>query len=362
MLPAAACVLACATGPAPASAGPPPAWWSNPPSLPGALVFVGDATGAADEGRARDLAYAKALAQLSTYLGAEIDSQFRSSESQSGTASAQEVELEVTVSGQRRTLQRVRRAKVETRPSGSGFDGYVMLSWPRAEYEAVLTADRQRAEAAWAAYRAAARSAEAHDYAEARGALDAAEQALGPRSAPLPLPDDTIKNTDLLRTALTTLRARLGDESAAAAKVCAVGLRCVQDGVDAPCRGSRPGVVRAAVAEAGRQVSPDAVPEPILRALLEGGSVVPAEARRLGRCLVAVQLSAELLSAGAPFTFVKTGARAVVFDSSAGKITWTHEFPADKVGHVSYADAVNKGFDALEKALSPRLAAALAGR
>ena len=325
-------------------------------------MFVGDATGAGDEGVARDLAYTKALTQLSTYLGAEIDTRFSSREAQAGAGESQDVELVVTVSGQPRTLRRVRLEKVETRLGTGGFDGYALVSWPRAEYEATLAADRHQAEAALAAYQAAAQAADAHDYAAAQRAIEAAEQALGKGSAPLPLPDPEIKDTAVLRGALDTLRGRLSAEDAAAAKVCAVGLRCLKDGAAVPCRASRPGVVRTAVAQAGRQLAPDAVPEALLGALLDSGSVTPADARRLGRCVVAVQLSAELLEAGSPFTFVRTGARAVLFDSAAGKITWTDEIAPDKVGHVSYDGAMNKGFDAMEKALSSRLTAALGGR
>ncbi len=345
-----------------AATTPPPAWWTQPPPSRDTLYFAGDATGAGDEGMARDLAYAKALTQLTTYLGADVVSTFDSKEASRGGVEAQEVELSVTVSGAPRTLRRVRLDKVETRAGAGGFDGYVLVAWPRAEYEAVLAADRNQAEAALAAYLAAETAAERRDFTGALQSLGAAQGALGTGSAPLPLTHPTLRDTGVLRAAMDALRTRVGAEDAAHAKVCAVGLRCTKDGASVACRGSRLGVVRDAIAKGGRQIAADGLPEPMLVALLESGAVSAEDARRLGRCVVAVQLGAELLEAGQPFTFVRTGARAVLYDSAAGKITWSDEIVPTKVGHVSYDGAMNKGFDELEKALAPRLSAALGGK
>src|SRR5207244_3252945 len=57
-----------------------PAWFTNPPKSASSLFFVGDATGSADEGAARDAAKNKALAELTTFCGAQIKSEGQSIE------------------------------------------------------------------------------------------------------------------------------------------------------------------------------------------------------------------------------------------------------------------------------------------
>lgn len=355
-LAAGALISGCASG---RSSAPPPSWWPSPPPSTEALYFAGDATGAGEEGLARDLAYQKALTQLSTYLGATITTDFRSLEATRGDVETQEVELAVSVSGSPRTLRRVRLEKIETRETGAGFDAYALVAWPRAEYEAALAAEKNLAASALAHHGAAERAVEARDYAEARQRITAAREALKTVPGSIPLAHETVRDTAVLRTALDALEARVTADEGAQAKVCAVGLRCLKDGAPVACRGSRLGVVRDAVARSGRQLSAAGLPEALLGALLESGSVAAIDARSLGRCLVAVQLTSELIEADRQFTFVRTGARVVLYDSSAGKIVWSDEIAPSKVGHVSYDGAMNKGFDALEKSLVPRLGAAV---
>jgi len=297
---------------------------------------------------------------LEADLGVTVESACHDLVGEKNGQAVVEVECSTTVGGAVRTLRGLRLEEVKSGPSGDGhIRAYALLSWPRAEKAALLAADMARGKLALTSYEDAQRLAAAHDYQGARLAIDAARTAVG--TSDLPLDHPTLKSSKLLIVALDSLEKRLRSDQEALGKVCLVGIRCMKDGLEVPCRGSRIGVVRNAVSSGGRQLAPSGLPAPTLVALLDAGAIAN-DVRQQAACLVGVQLTSDLIEAGKPFTFVKTGARAVVYDTGAGKIVWSEEITPEKMGHVSYDEAMNKGFDSIEKSLAGRITAALGAK
>lgn len=341
---------------------PAPAWYPRPPESASLLRFAGHASGAADERVARELAYQAALAELSVSLGAKIRTDFSGLSAEKDGTGTQEVALMVTVSGVARTLRGIRTEAIECRRRDDGFEAYALISWPKAERQALESSERSQAQLAVARYQAAESAHTARDFDRAEQELAEARNLLGSVVGPVVIEHREFQDSASLRAALDSLASRIAADRVGQAKVCAVGLRCTKDGAPVPCRTSRIGVVRGAVARAGLQLAAEGVPDALLTALLEARAIPAEEARKRAGCLVAVDLGAELLEEGKPFTFVRTGARTVLYDSALGKVSWSDEIPPSKVGHVSYDGAMNKGFDGLEKTVAVRLAAALRGR
>src|SRR5215470_15926919 len=99
---------------------PAPPWFQSPPKSNTHLYFVGDATQASDEGSARDAAKNKALAELTTYCGAQIKSEGQSVEREANGKYEQVVSLTVDVAGDELT---VREAVIKQTVVGKGSEG-----------------------------------------------------------------------------------------------------------------------------------------------------------------------------------------------------------------------------------------------
>jgi hypothetical protein len=352
--------LAVSCGAGGAHAVKPPAWFESCPKSTTALYFCADADGAT-EALAKELAAHKALGQLTIYVGATVKSDERIRDVEHNGVTDQEVSATVDVAGTELVIKEASLKKVAVEPAGGGqFTSWAMIEWPRAQYEAILAAQRAGAVHALEVFLEAEKAATELDVNTGRDKLKEARALLGPTKNATPLPNDKYPNTTVLLTAMDALDTRMNASAAERSRVCAVGLLCSKDGSSVPCRASRVGAFRESVAHAGRKVSSEAIAAETIAAILDSATPkVDAKLRSAG-CIVAVRLTADLLEAGSPFTFVSTGARAVIYDTATNRILETHEVRPSKVGHVSFDGAMQKGFDELEKQLAEKISASLA--
>lgn len=342
---------------------PPPKWFPTPPKARGVLLFAGDATQATDESTARDLAINKALHALSVYCGAKITSDFRAVDKETNGVSEQMVEMTVDVAGEQLEIREMNvKELVVHKANDDTFDAYAMIEWPRAQYEAVLAAKRNKAKRALELHLAATKALENRDFNGAKTKLREARSLMGGSVAIVKLDHPKIRDSGLLRQAMAELKTNIAAAEKEAKSVCAVAVRCVRDGADTDCRASREGSVRQAVTKTGRKVSADAVPARVAAAILTSTNPDVGKDVRGAGCVVAVQFTADLLEKGKPFTFIRYGARVVVFDTASKRIVDSHELPPQKVGHTSFEGAMRKGFDKAEREVAGRIRTALAAK
>lgn len=339
---------------------PPPAWFQSPPKGPRALYFTGDATQAPEEGLARDLAVQKALHNLTVYVGAEVKSLASSVEMEKNGVGQQEVSLVVDVAGEELTIREatVKELIVQAGVAG-GFDAYALVEWPRQQYEAVLASQRDRAGRALALYLEAEAATEQAELLRARDKLDESQELLGRSRAVVPLDHPQLRDTSVLKTAMAALDKRIREVSEERRRVCAVGVICSKDGSKTPCSSARLGILRQAVSKSGKRLATQLPSEGVLEGILASGQLSSDASIKSAGCIVAVQLTAELLEAGDPFTYVRYGARTVVFDTDSSRIVHSHEIPPSKMGHTSFDAAMNKGFDQAQRVVADEIAAAL---
>jgi hypothetical protein len=350
--------------PAPsATAEPPPAWFTAPPSSPLSLYFVGDATQSAEESIARDLAVQKALHNLTVYVGASVKSSASAVDREHNGVMEQVVSVTVDVAGEEMTIREAVVKKVVVQHGSAGsFDAYALIEWPKGQYEAVLASQRDRARRALDLYLSADAATGNAELGKANESMDEAEKLLGPNRSVIPLEHPKIKDSTVLRTALDALRKRVREIAAERVNVCAVGVLCQKNGSRTPCTSSRLGVFRQAVAKSGRKVATQLPTEGVLEGILSSGQLAADDSVRSAGCVVAIQLNAELLEAGDPFTYVRYGARTVVYDTSSSRIVHSSEVPPTKMGHTSFDAAMNKGFDQAEKIVADEIVSALSRR
>lgn len=345
----------CAGGSGAKSSTPPPKWFTTPPKGVTTLFFVGDATSAPDEGTARDLAVQKALFSLSVFCGAKVKSQFESFEQEANGKYDQSVSMTVDVEGEELEVREVAIKTVVVNPSGGAFDGYAMIEWPKAQYEALQASLRAKAERALAAYKEAEQAANDNDATTATRKIREARSLLGVAAISLKHKDPDIADTKILARKLDTLAGKIEEDERVRKSQCAVAVRCVREGKETTCDGSRLGAVREAVTKSGKKVTADALNPSVVAAILTSNTPAIDAAIRNTACVIAVQFKADFMSADKPFTFIRYGARGVVFDTATKRITHNHEIPPTKMGHVSFEGAMKKGFDQAQAKLIPQL-------
>ncbi|CAN0537299.1 unnamed protein product, partial [Laminaria digitata] len=175
-----------------------PKWFNSPPKAARSLYFVGSASGAFDEQTARELAVQKALSDLTVFCGAQFKSDFQSEEVERNGKLTQSVSLTVDIAGDELTIH---EAEIKASETGAGSDGtwdaYALIQWPKAQYEAVLASQRQRAERALAVFLEADAAAKRLQLAQAQDKLKEAKMILGPMKAQVPLKHRTFTNSGL---------------------------------------------------------------------------------------------------------------------------------------------------------------------
>ena len=326
----------------------PPAWFAQPPTSGQFLYFVGDARSADDETMARDLAIQKALGELSVYCGARVKSEFTSQDIEQNGVSQQSVSLTVDVAGTEMTIRRAVVKETSVGPGSDGrFDAFALVEWPRAEYENVLTAQRQRVERALTLYLDAERHLEAFRVAEARQALLESRDILGPMKAQLPLNHPTYTNSALLFEAVTALGQRLQALEQNRRQLLGVAVACQENGQTANCTSHREGRIRERVSQTGFRVSTAPVPHDIAERILTSDAPRADQVRSAGFVL-AVRYDARLLATEDGFTFVRCGARGALYDTDANRIVTTTEVKPKKAGHVHFEGAVEKSCEKAE--------------
>lgn len=342
--------------PAPAGGGgsqhsiPAPPWFKSPPHSTQSLFFVGDATGAADEGTARDLARSKALHELTTFCGASIKSEGQSLEREANGKYEQVVSLTVDVAGDELTVREaVVRQAVTGRGADGTYDAFVLLEWPRAEYEGVRRAQADRAGRALALYLEADTLAKDLDVLAAGAKLKEAKAILGPMRTQVPLDHPTYRNSGLLWDAISALSDRLAHLDQERKAVFAVALLCTRETQPIACRTEHAGTIGQAVARGGAKVSAEKVPEGVAREILTSSSPKPDRTLRSAGFVVAVELDAELIGKDQYFSYYRGKAHAVLFDTETNRIVDQQEFAGDKVGHPSGEQATEKAFSTVEK-------------
>jgi hypothetical protein len=345
-------VVACAGH---AKVSPPPKWFTQPPRPAKTLVFVGDATQQSDAETARDLAVQKALFSLSLKVGAKIESNFESSESETNGQGQQSVSLEMSIAGEDISARGVTIRKTKTIKTHEGFDAYAMIEWPKAEYEAVLRGQKNSAERALEQYLKAKDALTQRRIPEAMRHLKSARGANPGVSISLSHAD--YRDTRVLAKAIDALAAQAKEISQERAHVCALGVICEKEGKAVPCNAARRGAFSHGVSQAGRKVAATALNAALTEKIVNAGAPELTEATRNAGCLIAVQFRAELLEKSNPFIFIHYSARASVYDVDSGRITATHEIPPTKEGHVKYKGAMKKGFDKAQAMLVRKLQA-----
>ncbi|MFO0729176.1 MAG: hypothetical protein U1E65_35685 [Myxococcota bacterium] len=349
----------CASAPPPAP--PAPAWFDHPPTAEDTYFFVGNVTAAESSEKARDLAVQKAMAELVAFVGAKVQSEERSIQREDNGVDQQHVSVSVEISGAPVSLRGVAVKSAEVLPSGKGFDGYALLAWPKAEREALVKEAGLRGERALALYVAAVKAFGAVAFNQAAQGVDAALALLGAGGPVAPLEDPELKNTELLRAALESMKARIAAEQTTRRQVCALGLRCLKDGASVPCKSNHQSLFATQITEAGRTLAPEEVSGDHVAAILGGGEVAPEPGwARIG-CVVAVELISENLGKTGPFYFGRGSGRAAIYDVTTRQIVSSARSKPDKVGHISSEEVVEKAFEHAEKELAPEILRALQG-
>lgn len=337
-----------------------PDWIANPPKHGIVLSFVGDMVGAPDEGMARQGAQQKALSELQNYVGANVISDSKFVEGETNGQQSVSVEVSVSVAGEQFVVeQAVVKKSVVMKTEDGRWNGYALIEWPRAQYEKILVIQRNKGKRALELTVSAKEAFDARDVSKAQDDLREAKKVLGDLRNVVPLDHPTYRDTALLKTGMTELDAQMASFEEGRKRLCAVGVRCIKEGAPTSCRASRLGVFREAVVTAGRKVSADVLNEATLKAILESDSPQLDKRMKSTGCIVAVQLTADFLEKTSNFTFVKYGARGVLFDTASGRIVASHEVAPTKVGHLDFDKAMEKGFDTAERELSKMLAAEL---
>lgn len=342
--PGATSLSGCSGGRAAARAGPTaPKWFQSPPKGARSLYFVGSAAGAADEQTARDLAVQKALSELTVYCGANITSDFSSEEVERNGQLTQTVSLTVDIAGDEMTI---REAVVKETKSGAASDGtwdaFALVEWPKAQYEAVLASQRQRAERALALYLEAEQAAGGMQIALAETKLRESKQILGPMKAQVPLRHAKYTNSALLWDAVQAMKTRLADIVAKRRRVLHVAVLCHQNGKPAACPSHRVGAVKQSVSRGGLEVSADRVEPRVAEEIVSSSSPRGDASLRSAGFVLAVRYDGKLTAQEDGFTFVHCGARGVVYDTDAHRIVQVHEVKPRKGGHVHFEGALEK--------------------
>lgn len=313
---------------------------------------MGDAAGASDESMARDLAIQKALADLTTYCGASVKSEFKSLEREANGRSEQVVSLQVDVAGDEITLREaVVRQTVVGKDSSGLYGAYALVEWPRVQYEAVLASQRERGNRALAQYLDADSAMKENDTVRAKQLWKEAKTTLGPQKSQVPLEHPQYKNTGLLWDAIVSLGERLDNSAKEKKNVYAVTVTCMREGKPSNCNASRVGTLRQALGKAGKKVATDAVPAATAVSILDSDNPALDKSVRNTGYVVAVRYTADLQAIDGPFTFVRYGARLVVFDVAAERVVETQEISPEKEGHPNFEGAMEKGFNTAEKKL-----------
>lgn len=331
-----------------------PSWFQTPPkNNQKSLFFVGDANGAPDEATARDLAVNKALAQLTVYCGATIKSDSRSLERETNGQLEQVVSMTVDVAGDELTVKEaVVRNSVAGKNADGRYDAYALLEWPREQYDAVLRAQRARATRALDLFLRAESAERDLDLPKAKTDLKEAKAILGPMKSQVPLEHASYKNTSLLFDAMTALDERLRSTERERKGVFAVAVECVREGKPTDCHSSRAGALRQALSRTGRKVAAESIPASVAHDILSSENPNTDKAVRSAGFVVAVRYTADLQAIDGPFTFIRYGARGVLYDTSTNRIISVEEVTPTKEGHPTFEGAMEKGFSAAEKALT----------
>lgn len=331
---------------------PPPKWFTQPPRPDArSLYFVGDSTGAPDDGLARELAIQKALANLSQYCGAVVRSDFQSREVEKNGVLEQEVSLAVEVLGEELTLREavVEETEVRSNPKG-GFDGFARVRWPRGRHREVLEMQAARGREALQSYLEAEAAFAERMVASARGHLTKSRRVLGRRGAQVALEHERLTHSGLLWDAIELLDDRIDQFEETRRRVVAVGVDCSEQSAQVACP-ERVGHLRERVTAQGLKVSATSLPSSLAREIAMASSPqIETEVRDSGY-LLAVTYDADLLGEEDGFTFAKCGARGAIYETGSGRIVSSTEVRARKGGHIHFRGAVDKGCSEAERAL-----------
>lgn len=331
--------LACAGGPKPA-----PEWIAHPPAHTSRhLYFVGEATDAPTEGRARELALQAAIVALVQHCGATVTADFVVEQREENGVFESMVSQRVQVSNQEMSLREAVVEESLAQEGRRGFDGFVRLRWPRAQYAAVLDAQRKTNHRALALYLEAESALDAAKVRLARTRIGESRAVLGAHPVRMPLSHERVSSVDLLVSALDTLEQRTLALAAARRRMVAVGVECRERGARVQCPSHRIGHVRQRVVKAGLEVSANALPSALVQSIAASASPQIQTDIRDSGWVLAVVYDADLLGTDGDFTFASCGARGVVYDTEGGQIVGLTEVKAQKGGHLHFAGAVEKG-------------------
>ncbi len=317
-----------------------PEWFHNPPKGRETLFFVGDASGSSDEGTARELAIQKALSELTVYCGATITSDFKSVEAEANGKYEQMVSMTVDIAGEELTIREAVVKQTVVEKSRDGFDGWALIEWPRAQYEAVLVAQRARAQRALALFLEADEALTDRRVSDAQTKLKEAQSVLGPMKAQIPINHEKYHNSALLQDAMEALRGRLKEIASERKKVMAVVVNCSLDGREIACRDEWVGEVRQIVAGSGFKVSADNVSTTLASAILTSSSPQTDATVRASGYVIAARYDAKSTAVEDGVHYIHCGARGVVFDTDASRILGVKEVPPIKGAHPQQAGAI----------------------
>lgn len=306
-----------------------PAWVDKPPANDtGDLSFVGSAAGPT-EAKARRRAVADAMHEAATFCGATVKGEFHSEEREQDGKSSYSVSQAIDIGGDKVTLRKFTRQELVIRPSKhkAGFQAYVLMRWPRSEYELV---QKRRAKRSFnQSVRALelflqAEEAENERYAARAGqALNEAQAILRAIHNTTPIAHPKYRDTQVLWDATEAMRGRLDKLTQDRSGVVAIGVRCEDNDQPARCPPGWASAARAAVGRTGFELVAAPMSEQLTAAVLRGEQVKSDRALRRAGYLVAIGVDVRDAGQNNGYRFATCGASMGIFDLSSQRTVAT---------------------------------------
>lgn len=357
-------ILAFCAGCSSTSAYPPvPVWYQTPPSHTAThLFFIGESSAQPDEALAKKQAEQSAIAALGQYCGARVESNSVSKQRETNGQLDTMVSVTVSVAGEELTLREaVVQDTLIRKNRQAGFDGFVLLRWPRAQYERVRRQQSSRAQRALNSYLRAQHAVRANQVPESLRYLSEAKAILSSARTEIPLNHPQLSSTGLLRTAIETLDTQIASLETTRQRSIAVGISCTEKRASVPCPPKRVGAIRAQVTQQGLDVASVNFSDALARKISESSAIRIESSLRTARYLLAVTYDADLLGEEDGFVFARCGARGVLFDTNVNRVVNTTEVRPQKGGHLNFEGAANRGCNTAESELSQWINQVLSG-
>ena len=346
-----------------------PAWFDHPPAHTAeTLYFTGDASGADRPEDARDLAVQRALANAVSFFQVKVQSELVTREEEVNGRYSSSIRASVRVAGEEVELREVRveRFVLEERAGArKRYDGYVLLSYPRVEYERVVAtqrrADTSLAERSLALFREGSRLRRDGRPGEAADRFREGRDAIKRLRGTTRLADPDFGTTEALDAALGAAIEEARTEGKAAQRTVLVRVELTLDGNPALSRrtaGELRSDIDSLVAAHGLTAVHDGLDDAGARSVAAGGAA-PASRAGAGYLLVILGEAEFVSQDQGQFIAHATGSYTLV-ETASGRVLAGGDLGQFKGGHVRRADACEKALARLREQARQDVGAALA--